>query len=226
MRVLADGRTKFVLLTTAPANPASPTAAELNAGIDLSFKVLQDNFTFGATDSDKVAEKALGDINNSNALAASNFQIGYTMWREFASGGGFDVTADAGFAAVKVKGTTLWAYARKTDKLATEAFVAGDELYLGMEWVNDEPQDQPGGGFIKYRIPGEPQDAYPFITVGPPPAAWQASHAYAVNDQVTLTGGAVVKCTVGGTSGATEPAAPATVGGTVVDGGVTWQRVS
>lgn len=167
MRVLADGRTKFVLLTTAPVDPAAPTATELNAGIDLSFKVLQDNFVFGATDSDKVAEKALGDINNSNALAASNFQCGFTLWRQFdAAGTGFDAAEDAGFEAVKVKGATIWLYARKTEKLASVAFAASDELYLGMEAVNDEPQDQTGGGFIKYRIPCEPQDAYPFITVG------------------------------------------------------------
>ena len=27
-RVLADGKTKFTILTTAPANPAAPTATE------------------------------------------------------------------------------------------------------------------------------------------------------------------------------------------------------
>lgn len=226
MRVLADGRTKFVLLTTEPAVPASPTAAELNAGIDLSFKVLQDNFTFTAGDSDKVAEKALGDINNSNSLGASNFTAGFTLWRQFADGGGFDPVEDAGFEAVKVKGSTVWLYARKTDKLASVAFAAGDEIYLGMEAINDEPQDVSGGGFIKYRIPLEPQDSYTFITVGPPPAAWQATHAYALNDQVSLSGGAVLKCTVAGTSGSTEPAAPGAVGGTVTDGSVTWQRVA
>lgn len=167
MKVLADGRTKFALLTTAPANPAAPTATELNAGIDLSFKVLQDNFTFGATDSDKVAEKALGDVNNSNALGASNYQCSFTIWRQFAEdGGGIDATEDAGFEAVKVKGATIYLYARKTDKLATEAFAASDELYLGAEVVNDEPQDVTGGGFIKFAIPCEVQDAYPFITVG------------------------------------------------------------
>lgn len=225
MRVLADGRTKFALLTTEPAIPASPTADELNAGIDLSFKVLQDNFTFSAGDSDKVAEKALGDINNSNSLGASNFTAGFTLWRQFADGGGFDPVEDAGFAAVRVKGATVWLYARKTDKLASLPFADGDEIYLGMTAINDEPQDVSGGGFIKFRIPLEPQDSWPFITIGAAPVAWQATTPYVLNDQVTVTGG-VLKCTVAGTSGSTEPVLPGAVGGTVSDGTVTWQRVS
>ena len=58
-KVLADGKTKFTVLTTKPANPAAPTAAELNAGIQLADHVLTSDFSFGAVDSDKVAEKAL-----------------------------------------------------------------------------------------------------------------------------------------------------------------------
>lgn len=34
IRVLADEHIKFTILTAKPANPAAPTAAELNAGID------------------------------------------------------------------------------------------------------------------------------------------------------------------------------------------------
>lgn len=56
-------------------------------------------------------------------------------------------------------------------------------------------------------------------------ASWQATHAYAVNDIVALTGG-TVKCTTAGTSGSAAPALPATVGGTVTDGTVVWTRVS
>lgn len=65
------------------------------------------------------------------------------------------------------------------------------------------------------------------LPIGFPTAAalWQASHAYALDDEVTLSGGAVLKCTTAGTSGTTEPVAPA-VGSTVTDNTVTWTRLS
>ncbi len=167
MRVLADGRLKLTALTTKPVNPASPTVTELNAAgaLDLSCKVLQEGFTFGAGDSDKVAEKALCDVGNANALGASNFVAGLTLWREFATAGGFDATGDAAFVALKNKGTTLWLYGRLSDKLATLPWLAADEIFLGAEVVTDTPQRSDGSGFIKYRIPLEVQRGYPFITV-------------------------------------------------------------
>lgn len=163
MRVLADGRLKLTALTTAPLDPAAPTITELNAGIDLSCKVLSENFLFGATDSDKIAEKALCDTANSNALGASNYQAGFTLWRQFDVAGGFDVDEDEAFEALKEKGTEVYLYARLTDKLATEPWAADDEIFLGALVATDEPQRTEGGGFIKYRIPGEVQRSWPFI---------------------------------------------------------------
>ena len=164
-RVLADGKTKFTILTTAPANPAAPTATELNAGVDLSCDILSSDFTFGATDSDRIAEKALCDEGNANAIGASNYSAGLTLWRKFATAGGFDEAGETGWAALKEKGTTLYAIARQTDKEATEAWAAADEIYLAAEFTTDTPQRTDGTGFIKYRIPTEVQTGYPFIEV-------------------------------------------------------------
>lgn len=165
-RSLADGRTKFTILTTEPADPANPTITELNAGIDASCDILSSDFTWGATDSDKVAEKALCTVNNANSLGASNYSAGVTPFRYFDASTGAPATGegDEVFQALKVKGTTLWGYARKTGKLSTDAWAADDEIYLGAEVVTDEPQppsDQ--GGYIKYRVPMEVQKAWPFI---------------------------------------------------------------
>lgn len=58
------------------------------------------------------------------------------------------------------------------------------------------------------------------------PAAWAATTAYAVGDIRRLSGGAYLRATVAGTSAAAAPSAPDTVGDTVVDGTVTWERVA
>lgn len=164
-RVLADGKTKFTVVTTKPLNPSAPTATELNAGIQLSDNVLTSDFAFGAVDSDKVAEKPLSASGNANAIGASNFQAAFTLWRKFATAGGFDATDEAGWAALKIKGTTVWAYARQMDKEASAPWAATDEIYLGAEITTDTPQRTDGTGFIKYRIGCEVQTGWPFIAV-------------------------------------------------------------
>jgi hypothetical protein len=75
---------------------------------------------------------------------------------------------------------------------------------------------------VRHYIGGAGFDATAYGYVQP----WAATTAYASGDKVSLSGGAVVEATTAGTSGSTEPAAPATVGGTVTDGTVTWTRRS
>jgi hypothetical protein len=165
-RSLADGKTKFTLLTTKPADPENPTVTELNAGLHFEKNVLASDFLWGATDSDKVAEKALETENNANALGASNFQAGFTVFRYFdATTGAPDPTEDAKFAAVRAKGTELWGYSRKTGKKAGLPWGDDDEIYLGAYIVTDEPQPPSDlGGYIKYRVPAEVQEAWPWIS--------------------------------------------------------------
>lgn len=166
-RSLADGHIKFTLLTAEPDDPRAPTATELNAGIDASCRILASDFSWSAGDSDKVNEKALCTEGNANSLGASNFNGGITPFRYFdAATKNAHATEDAVFAAVKVKGTELWGYARKTAKKSTEAWAADDEIYLGGKVLTDEPQTpSDGGGYIKTRVPLEFQEGYPNIEV-------------------------------------------------------------
>lgn len=164
---LADGHIKIAILTTAPANLSAPTVAELNAGINAASRILSSDWLWSATDSDKVAEKAVSDINNVNALGASNFSAGMTIFRMFNAGTGVaDPVEDSLFTATKTKGSSLYIYQRKTGKLETAAWATSDEISLGGLVITDLPQEpSDAGGYIKKRIPLEPQQMYPNIAV-------------------------------------------------------------
>lgn len=161
IKSLAEGHRRVAILTVPPSNPFAPSTTELNNGIYASGLIVASDWTFGLTDSDKVAEKALADVNNVNALGASNAQCAFTLFRWFDSVTGLvDPTADALFTACKVKGSTLYVYERESGKLSSAAFASTDEL-LGMQVLTDSWQKAgDNGGYIKRRVPCEPQALY------------------------------------------------------------------
>ncbi len=61
-------------------------------------------------------------------------------------------TEDVLFQAVKVKGATLYIYARENGKISTDAWAASDEIYFGAQVVNDSPVRGDGTGYIKRRV--------------------------------------------------------------------------
>lgn len=62
--------------------------------------------------------------------------------------------------------------------------------------------------------------------VDPTSTAWVAATAYAERDLVRLAAGEFVEVTTAGTSDATIPVVPMSVGDTVEDGTVTWTRIA
>jgi hypothetical protein len=143
-RSLADGKTKFTVLVAKPVNPLLPTITELNAGIQAAANILASDFTWGAADSDTVAERSLADKNNVNAYAASNYTAGITPFRYFdETTGAPDPTEDALFDAVKEKGTELWCYARRTGKDAGAAWAAADEIFREVSFAHAGPGGLP-----------------------------------------------------------------------------------
>lgn len=157
---LADGKIKLAVLSTKPTNPAAPTVAELNAGIDASPRILSSDYTLGAADSDKVAEKPLSQEGNSNAMGPSNYQAAITPFRYFDGAGASEAANDVVYQALKTKGARVWLYERQTSKKATDAWAAGDEVD-GFEVITDNPQKPSDmGGYIKRRVPMEVQDAW------------------------------------------------------------------
>lgn len=63
-----------------------------------------------------------------------------------------------------------------------------------------------------------------FVPVISTSTAWQASHAYSLNDTIvpTTLNDYEYKCTTAGTSGASEPTWTTDIGDTISDGGVVW----
>jgi hypothetical protein len=53
------------------------------------------------------------------------------------------------------------------------------------------------------------------------PGSWENAHAYTLK-KIVRNGERIYECTVAGTSAATAPTWPTTIGATVTDGGVTW----
>lgn len=155
-RMLADEHIKLTFLTTKPANPLAPTVAELNAvgAIDASCLVFADDFTWTATDSERVGERALCEPSTSESPGTGNYDLSITAWRYFDTAtGAVDVPADKLFQAAKVKGTRLYGYVRRSGKRYDAAWAAADEFQLGGEVITDTPQSPDNGGFIKYKIP-------------------------------------------------------------------------
>lgn len=162
-RVLADKKIKLTILTAKPANETSPTIAELNAGIEACMKVLYDGFQFSAVDSATQSGKMLCG-SNEEAFTDENFALGFTVARQYLAAGGIDPTGDALFEAVKLRGTTLWAYARFTDKPAITAWAAGDEIYLGARFMTDNLQMPDTPAWVSFHVPTRVQAGWPFLT--------------------------------------------------------------
>lgn len=154
MKVSADGKKKWALLTEKPAAITGiPTAAELNAGLDFSCVVLESDITWSNAASDRFAEKASCQKGNSQALGASNFDLALTFLREYLAAGGPDKLAgDQAYEAARVKGTTLWIYLRESDKDSTAPWAETDIIDLGGEVVSDAPMRVNNDGNIKRRI--------------------------------------------------------------------------
>lgn len=167
IKSLADTGKRFYVLTSAPADPAHPTAAELAAGLDASCKVARENFSWTPTDSDTVDDPELCSTSKAVAPSYDNADLSFMVYRYWLDGGGVDTAADTLFAAIKTKGTVLWGYYLHTDDPVGTAPSAGDEIVLGAEFWTDHPQDPGSSGWLKYRVPCRANQLYPWTTVGP-----------------------------------------------------------
>lgn len=110
-----------------------------------------------------------------------------------------------------------------------------DSSFVGGESKQADayPQWAPQGGNqttiqmvnLTFNVQGKPETV-PHPNTTTPPPLWTASTPYTLGTMVRLSGGQTLEVTTAGTSGTAEPVAPAAVGGTVVNGTVTFTRRS
>lgn len=166
VRVLADGHTRVTVCTVKPAIVGAPTAAELTAGIYASPFIPKSTFSWAAGDPNTVTDSDLEKPFDVSVPTTDTYDLGFGAYRQYNGAlTGFDATDDALFQAVKVKGTTLYVYARRTQKLSTVAWTSGDEIFLGGAVLTGTPKAL-AEGYHKYAVPLFPVDMYSFITVG------------------------------------------------------------
>lgn len=151
-KTLADARTRLAILTVKPVNLTSPTATELNAGIDASCRILKSDYRLSPTASDTVADTELCTDGNAVTFGSSNYEGSVTPFWYLTAAGVTAVAEDMVYQALKVKGTNLWFVEREGPKYS-QAFAAGDvvEVY---EVITDHPQKPSDrAGYIKRVVP-------------------------------------------------------------------------
>lgn len=162
-RMLSAGRTKVTLLTAAPADPGAPTVAELNGGLDISPLIPRSLFNWTTAEPNKESDTALSAQFETQVPIEKTYDLKFGLYRSFDEvSGGFDATEEAAFEAVKEMSSTVWVYARRTDKLSGDAWAAADEIYLGGEVTSDGAR-LVHDGYQKYEIGFSPVDMYEFI---------------------------------------------------------------
>ena len=166
VRMLDSGRSRVSILTTKPSNIGAPTTTELNAGFYASPFIPKSSWTWAASDPNTVTDTDIEKTFDQEVPTTDQYDLKLGIYRDFLAGGGFD-TAGANelcFQALKVKGTTVYIYVRKTDKLSTAAWASTDEIYLGGAVMTGTPKALSEGN-IKYEIPLFPVDIRAFIAV-------------------------------------------------------------
>lgn len=163
-KALADGRIKLTILTKKPADPKAPTVDELNAGINAACQILKSDYKLGATASDTISEAALCSVGNATTYGASNYEGSITPFVLKDETGKTDMEESTAYAALAVKGTTLWLVEREGPEESTD-YAAGDIVDV-YEVVTDTPQ-KPGerSGWIKRTVPLGVQQAWENVEV-------------------------------------------------------------
>lgn len=195
-------------------DPYNPTAAELNAGVNISCAIVR-GYTVNPTASDTDTTASICDESNVDNRGAANYEGSITFFRDDNIADNISVYNKA-WALFRRAGARGYLYRRVAYK-SNVAFAIGQEVE-GFFFESDSPQSidgADGGGPIQFTVPFLQQGLHTGMTyVGPVPAPTVS----AANPSASpTTGGAVIELT--GTN--FYNVSSITVGGVPVTGQIT-----
>lgn len=147
--VNSDTRKIVVVPQVGIADPATPSAAELNAGVDITCALLA-TYTLGATASDTVSEPSVCDTANANTPTRDNYAADLTLFRPTA--GASDVYSDAK-TALSGKSSEVYIVERISDTDgAADDFADGDVVSVYLFVLDNQLAVQADAGWEKYQV--------------------------------------------------------------------------
>jgi hypothetical protein len=157
-KMLNPNTTLWVVPESGVVNPDAPTAAELNAGTNISCAVVR-GYTLNPTSSDTDNSASICDTGNVSNRLYDNYEGSLTMFKDAVK---TDVASvyNKAFALFKDPDNLVWVY-RRLGKRNDVAAATGDTVE-GFLFSNDRTQSVDGGdgGPIQFTAPLLPQGHY------------------------------------------------------------------
>lgn len=166
-KLMANGYMKVAWVPVAGiANAEFPTAAELNAGLDLSPAIAWEDYEVGAQASDDIEDRSIVDLGNAVSRGSANYGATLDFFRDLDNANAASVYVDA-FEAFRVANTTGYLVTRIGDKLATDTFAAGDNISVYKLLATTGTDVTSGDTSTKMQVNFLPQGVlYVYTTVG------------------------------------------------------------
>lgn len=157
-KMLNPNTTLWVIPENGIVDPYAPTAAEINAGENISCAVVR-GYTINPTDSDTDDSASICDTGNVSTRLYDNYEGNITLFRDADSA---DATSiyNIAYELFREPDVRVWV-ARRLGKKNDVAAAVGDEVELFL-FSNDRIRSLDGGdaGPIQFTVPFLPQGTY------------------------------------------------------------------
>lgn len=141
---------------TSIAVPGAPTAAEINAGLNLSEAIAWNNFELGSSGSDDVDDRAITDVGNAISRGFPDFSATLDFFREANAGDTSSIYYQA-FQLFKQAGILGYLVVRYGQAAPSTVAVAGQIVSLYYFITDYVADDTEGDDSVKFEVAFLPQ---------------------------------------------------------------------